>query len=152
MIEVEIYSDGACSKNPGPGGWACILKHKKHKLKISGNEAHTTNNRMELLAIINAFKALKKTCKVVVYTDSKYVVDSINNGWAKRWQQNNWMKNNKEKALNPDLWQQILSFVNKFETTFIWVKGHNGHPENELCDKMAVAQYKKLIQSNKQQP
>lgn len=150
MVTVEIYSDGACSKNPGPGGWACILKHKNHELKISGNEAHTTNNRMELLAIINAFKALKKTCKVVVYTDSKYVVDSINNGWAKRWQQNNWMKNNKEKALNPDLWQKLLSFVDKFQTTFIWVKGHNGHPENEICDKMAVAQYRKLIQNDKQ--
>lgn len=150
MVTVEIYSDGACSKNPGPGGWACILKHKNHELKISGNEAHTTNNRMELLAIINAFKALKKTCKVVVYTDSKYVVDSINNGWAKRWQQNNWMKNNKEKALNPDLWQKLLGFVDKFQTTFIWVKGHNGHPENEICDKMAVAQYRKLIQNDKQ--
>lgn len=146
MHSVQIYSDGACSKNPGPGGWACILKYKTHELKISGSEKHTTNNRMELLAVINALKALKKPCFVQVFTDSKYIVDSINQGWAKRWQLNNWMKNKKEKALNADLWQQLLNLIKQHKTEFIWIKGHNNNPENELCDKMAVAEYKKLSQ------
>lgn len=147
MDYVEIYSDGACSKNPGPGGWACILKHKSHELKLSGSEPETTNNRMELTAIIRALQALKKTCKLKIFTDSKYIVDSINNGWAQKWQQNNWIKSNKQKALNPDLWQQILSLIKQHQTEFIWVKGHNGHPENELCDKMAVSEYRKLIKT-----
>lgn len=141
---VELFSDGSCSKNPGPGGWACILKHKNHELKLSGNELNTTNNRMELTAIINGLKALKKICRLKIFTDSKYVVDSVNKGWAKKWQQNNWIKSNKEKAQNPDLWQQLLSLIEPHEAEFVWVKGHNGHPENELCDKMAVMECKKL--------
>lgn len=144
---VNIYSDGACSKNPGPGGWACILKHKNHELKLSGSELNTTNNRMELTAIIKALEALKKTCNLKIFTDSKYIVDSINKGWAKQWQQNNWFKKNNKKALNPDLWQKLLNLIEPHKTEFIWVKGHNGHPENELCDKMAVLEYKKLAKN-----
>lgn len=147
MQLVQIFSDGACSKNPGPGGWASILKHKNHELKISGNEKNTTNNRMELIAIIKALSALKKPCSVQIFTDSKYIVNSINLGWAKKWQQNNWMKNKKNKALNSDLWQKLLELIQKHKTEFIWIKGHNGHPENELCDKIAVNEYKKLIQN-----
>ena len=142
---VEIYSDGACSKNPGPGGWACILKHEGHELKMSGKEPNTTNNRMELTAVIKALEALKKPCTLKIFTDSKYVVDSINKGWAEKWQQNNWIKSNKKKVLNPDLWQKLLSLLESHTAEFIWVKGHSGHPENELCDRMAVAEYRKLI-------
>lgn len=146
MDSVKIYSDGACSKNPGPGGWACILKHQKNELKLSGGEMNTTNNRMELTAIIEALKALKKNCNLQIFTDSKYIVDSINKGWAKKWQKNNWMKNKREKAQNVDLWQALLSLIEPHNSEFIWVKGHNGHPENELCDKMAVLQCKKFLQ------
>ncbi len=144
MKTVEIYSDGACSKNPGPGGWAFILKYKEHVIEKSGGERHTTNNRMELLGIINALKMLKEACNVNIYTDSKYVVDSITKGWAKRWQKNGWMKNKKEEALNKDLWQKLLSLLNKHSCTLNWVKGHAGHPENERCDKLAVLEYKKI--------
>lgn len=144
MKTVEIYSDGACSKNPGPGGWAFILKYKEHVIEKSGGERHTTNNRMELLGIINALKMLKEACNVNIYTDSKYVVDSITKGWAKRWQKNGWMKNKKEEALNKDLWQELLSLLNKHSCTLNWVKGHAGHPENERCDKLAVLEYKKI--------
>ena len=112
---------------------------------MSGKEPNTTNNRMELTAVIKALEALKKPCTLKIFTDSKYVVDSINKGWAEKWQQHNWITSNKKKVLNPDLWQKLLSLLEPHKAEFIWVKGHSGHPENELCDRMAVAEYRKLI-------
>lgn len=142
LKEVYLYTDGACSGNPGPGGWASILVHGNTEKELFGGEAQTTNNRMELLAVINGLSALKYKCKVTIYSDSKYIVDAVNLGWAKKWQQNNWMRNKKEKALNTDLWEKLLKILEKHETTLIWVKGHAGHAYNERCDKLAVEQCK----------
>ncbi len=141
---VELYTDGACSGNPGPGGWGLILKYKGHEREMSGGEAKTTNNRMEITAVIEGLLALKEPCAVDIYSDSKYVVDAINLGWAKKWRANGWMRNKKEKALNPELWQRLLSLLEIHRATFHWVKGHNGHPENERCDSLAVAQIKRF--------
>ncbi len=143
--KVTIYTDGACSGNPGPGGWGAVLVSDKHEKELSGGEENTTNNRMELTAVISALSALKRPCDVTVYTDSKYVVDAIEKGWAKKWQSNNWMRSNKDKALNPDLWQQLLDKLNIHNVSFIWVKGHAGHEFNERCDKLAVNFYQKYI-------
>lgn len=144
MKKVVIYTDGACSKNPGPGGWAFIIKYGEHTLEKSGAEKETTNNRMELTGVINALKSLKTSCDAEIYTDSKYVVDSIEKGWVFRWQQNNWMKNKKERALNKDLWEELLNLLKIHKTKFNWVKGHANIEENEKCDKLAVNEYKKL--------
>lgn len=142
--KVEIYTDGACSGNPGPGGWGAILVYNKNEKELSGGEKETTNNRMELTAVISALSALKKSCQVDLYTDSKYVVDAIVQGWAKKWKANNWMRTKKDKALNSDLWQQLLDLLEQHEVTFHWVKGHAGHPYNERCDRLAVEYYKNL--------
>lgn len=144
MKKITIYTDGACSKNPGPGGWAFIIKYGEHILEKSGAERETTNNRMELTGVINALKSLKTNCEAEIYTDSKYVVDSIEKGWVFRWQQNNWMKNKKEKALNKDLWEELLKLLKIHKTKFNWIKGHANIKENERCDKLAVSEYKKL--------
>ena len=138
-MDVIIYTDGACSGNPGPGGYGAILMYGDHKKELSGGEAETTNNRMELMGVITALKALKRPCSVQLYTDSQYVVNAIEKGWAKKWQANGWMRNKKEKALNPDLWEEVLNEVQKHNVEYVWVKGHDGHPENELCDSLAVA-------------
>lgn len=142
--EVVIYTDGACSGNPGPGGWGTILSARGVKKELSGGERSTTNNRMELTAVIRGLQALKRPCKVTVVTDSKYVADAITLGWAKKWKAQGWMRNKKEKALNPDLWEELLNLLSIHEVTFSWVKGHAGHPENERCDEMAVAAYQNL--------
>lgn len=142
--EVLLYTDGACSGNPGPGGWAAILKYKGQTKELSGGAAATTNNRMELTGVIQGLSALKERCRVTVYSDSKYIVDAIQQGWARRWKQNGWMRNKKEPALNPDLWEQLLQLLQRHEVTFVWVKGHAGHPENERCDALAVGEYQKL--------
>ena len=144
MKKIEIFTDGACSGNPGPGGWAAILKYKDNIKKISGFVPNTTNNRMEILALINALSILKESCEITVYSDSKYVVDSINKNWVLNWQKNNWMKKNK-KVPNSDLWYTLLNIMKNHKINFIWVRGHSGHPENEECDKMAVAE----IRNNK---
>ena len=138
--QVEIFTDGACSGNPGPGGWGTILRYGKYEKELSGGEANTTNNRMELSAVIAGLEALTEPCKVTLYSDSKYFVDAIQQGWAEKWKANGWMRNNKEKALNPDLWEKILGLFKIHEVTLVWVKGHAGHPENERCDKLAVMQ------------
>lgn len=143
LSTVYLYTDGACSGNPGPGGWGAILKSGAHYKELSGGEANTTNNRMELSGVIAGLSALKRRCRVVVTSDSKYVIDAITKGWAKKWRANGWMRNNKDKALNPDLWEQLLGLVAQHEVEFIWVKGHAGHPENERCDALAVAQAQK---------
>ncbi len=139
---VELYTDGACSGNPGPGGWAAILRYRGREKVLSGGEAHTTNNRMELTAVITGLSALKEPCAVTLYSDSKYIIDAIQKGWAKKWRANGWMRNAKDPALNPDLWEKLLDLLEKHEVTFVWVKGHAGHPENERCDQLAVAQSK----------
>ena len=141
---VTIYTDGACSGNPGPGGWGVILSYKSHKKELSGGERQTTNNRMELTAVIEGLSALTRPCRVNVVTDSKYVVDAITLGWARKWRAQGWMRNKKEKALNPDLWEALLNLLDRHEVTFTWVKGHAGHPENERCDELAVSFYQNL--------
>ena len=139
MKLVEIYTDGACSGNPGPGGYGVILKSNGNTKELSQGFKNTTNNRMELRAVIEGLKALKEKCNVLVYSDSKYIVDAVEKGWARRWEANNWYRNKKEKALNIDLWLDLLDILDKHQVRFRWVKGHAGHPENELCDQMAVA-------------
>lgn len=141
MKFVEIFTDGACSGNPGPGGWGAILKYNGHEKELSGGEKETTNNRMELTGVIMALKALKEPCQVVVTTDSKYVCDAINQNWVQKWKDNGWRKADKKPALNVDLWEQLLQLLAVHSVTFKWVKGHNNHPENERCDKLAVSEY-----------
>ena len=140
---VEIYTDGACSGNPGPGGWGAILRYKGISRELADGEASTTNNRMELSAVINGLGALKEPCDVTLYSDSKYVIDAIQKGWAKKWKANGWMRNKKDPALNSDLWEKLLQLLDLHHVEFIWVKGHAGHPENERCDQMAVEQSQK---------
>lgn len=143
MKKVEIFTDGACSGNPGPGGWGAILRCNGTEKELSGGEKNTTNNRMELTAVISALKALKYPCEVSITTDSKYVFDSVTKGWVYSWQKNGWRKADKKPALNPDLWTELLALLDTHNVTFHWVKGHNEHPENERCDRLAVAQCEK---------
>jgi len=140
MRFVEIYTDGACSGNPGPGGWGAILRCDGREKEMSGGEAHTTNNRMELSGVINALSALKFPCKVKLTTDSKYVVDGITKGWAQGWKKRGWKKSDGKPALNPDLWEKLLELLAVHDVEFCWIKGHAGHEENERCDRLAVAQ------------
>lgn len=141
---VEIFTDGACSGNPGPGGYGAILRAGEHVKEISGGAPDTTNNRMELMGVISALSALKYPCEVVLTTDSKYVVDSVTKGWAKKWRANNWIKSDKKPALNADLWEQLLDLLEVHNVRFVWVKGHAGHPENERCDALAVMERDKF--------
>lgn len=143
MKKVEIFTDGACSGNPGPGGWGAILRCNGTEKELSGGEKSTTNNRMELTAVISALKALKYPCEVSITTDSKYVYDSITKRWVYLWQKNGWRKADKKPALNPDLWTELLTLLDIHEVEFHWVKGHNEHPENERCDRLAVAECEK---------
>ena len=140
MKQVIIYTDGACSGNPGPGGWGAVLKYGAHERELSGGEPSTTNNRMELLGVITALETLKEPCSVDLYSDSKYVVDSVTKGWVYGWKKKGWIKSDKKPALNVDLWEKLLPLLEKHDVTFNWVKGHAGHPENERCDRLAVAQ------------
>jgi len=139
MKKVTIYSDGACSGNPGPGGYGTILSCNGVEKELSGGFRTTTNNRMELLGAIVGLEALKEKCDVTMVTDSQYVVNGVEKGWAKRWKANGWMRNRKEPAINPDLWERLLAAIDKHSVRFTWVRGHNGHPENERCDELAVA-------------
>ena len=138
-MNVTIYTDGACSGNPGPGGYGAILMYGAHKKELSGGNPNTTNNRMELMGVITALKALNRPCQVDLYTDSQYVVNAIEKGWAKKWQANGWMRNKKEPALNADLWEELLRLCELHQVEIVWIKGHAGHPENERCDRLAVA-------------
>lgn len=140
MKQVTIYTDGACSGNPGPGGWGAILEYKGHKKELSGGDAATTNNRMELTGVIEALSALTEPCAVDLYTDSQYIVNAMTQGWAKKWQANGWMRNKKDPALNPDLWQKVLDLCTTHTVTFHWVKGHADNPNNNRCDELAVAE------------
>ncbi len=139
MKQVEIFTDGACQGNPGPGGWGAILRFQGHEKEISSGCAQTTNNRMELTGVIEALRLLKEPCAVTLYSDSQYVCNALSKGWAKKWRQNGWMRNAKEPALNPELWEELLRLTEIHQVTVVWVKGHAGHPENERCDKLAVA-------------
>jgi ribonuclease HI len=137
MKSVSIYTDGACIGNPGPGGYGIILVHGQHQKQLSGGYRFTTNNRMELIAAIRGLDALKEPCQVQLFSDSQYLVESMEKGWAKRWKANNWYRNKKEQAENIDLWEEILNLCNKHTVKFVWIRGHNGHAENEHCDKLA---------------
>lgn len=145
MKQIEIYTDGACSGNPGPGGWGAVLVYNGKEKELSGSEKETTNNRMELTAVIMALNALNQPCEVKLTTDSKYVCDAINKNWVYSWRKNGWKKSDKKPALNVDLWKELLSLLEKHEVQFIWVKGHNGHKYNEICDTLAVKEYQKYL-------
>ena len=144
MKTVEIFTDGACSGNPGPGGWGAVLRFAGKEKELSGGEKETTNNRMELTAVIMALSALKEPCKVKLTTASKYVCDAINQRWVYGWRANGWRKADKKPTLNVDLWEELLPLLETHEVEFLWVKGHAGHPENERCDALAVAYYLNL--------
>lgn len=144
MKNIEIYTDGACSGNPGKGGWGAVLVYKNTEKEISGYEKETTNNRMELTAVIMALKALKEPCNVKLTTDSKYVCDAVNKGWVYSWKSRGWKKADKKPALNVDLWEQLLELISIHNVDFNWVKGHNGHKYNERCDELAVSEYNKI--------
>ncbi|MEM1171848.1 MAG: ribonuclease HI [Cyanobacteria bacterium P01_H01_bin.35] len=137
--EITIYTDGACSGNPGPGGYGIVLLSAgKERQEFSGGYKLTTNNRMELMAAIVGLEQLEFPSIVTLYTDSKYIVDAVTKGWAKRWRTNGWKRNKKDKAMNPDLWGKLLDLCDKHEVEFSWVRGHSGNIENECCDKLAV--------------
>lgn len=144
MKNVDIYTDGACSGNPGKGGWGAVLVYNGKEKELSGGEKETTNNRMELTAVIEALNALKEPCMVKLTTDSKYVCDSVNKGWVYSWMKNGWKKSDKKPALNVDLWQKLLKLLDIHQVEFVWVKGHNGHKYNERCDRLAVSEYENM--------
>lgn len=143
MKQVTIYTDGACSGNPGPGGWGAILMYGPHKKELSGGERQTTNNRMELTGVITALEALKEPCVVELYSDSKYVIDGLGKGWAKGWRARGWVKSDKKPALNPDLWGKLLDLCDYHTVNLHWVKGHAENPYNNRCDELAVAESQK---------
>lgn len=144
MKTVTLYTDGACSGNPGPGGWGAILIYGEVEKELSGGEKSTTNNRMELTAVIEGLSALKEPCIVKLYSDSKYVIDGLSKGWAASWQKNGWKKADKKPALNPDLWEKLLELARRHVLRYHWVKGHADNPKNNRCDQMAVAESKKF--------
>ena len=144
MKTVTIYTDGACSGNPGPGGWGAILEWQGHEKELSGGEAQTTNNRMELTAVLTALRLLKEPCIVELYSDSKYVVDAIDKGWLYGWQKKGWIKADKKPVLNVDLWQQLLPELARHKVHLHWVKGHAENEKNNRCDQLAVAESKKF--------
>ena len=139
LKKVDIFTDGACSGNPGPGGWGSILRYGGHELELSGGEPSTTNNRMELTAVIEALKKLNQKCEVTIYTDSKYVADAFLQGWIWGWIKKGWRKADGKPVLNTDLWKTLLYEISKHEYKIIWIKGHAGHPENERCDILATS-------------
>ena len=144
MKTVTLYTDGACSGNPGPGGWGAILMFGPHKKELSGGERSTTNNRMELTAVIRGLEALHEPCEVHLWSDSKYVIDGLEKGWAKSWKARGWVKSDKKPALNPDLWGRLLQLCDKHHIHYHWVKGHALNPYNNRCDELAVSEWKKF--------
>ncbi len=137
--DVQIYTDGACLGNPGPGGYGVVLRYGDQSRELSGGFRRTTNNRMELLAAIKGLSVLKERCRVVLYSDSRYVVDAMEKGWAHKWRSNGWMRNKSARAVNPDLWAELLDLCAEHDVEFRWVPGHAGVPDNERCDRLAVA-------------
>ena len=144
MKTITIYTDGACSGNPGPGGWGAILQYGPHTREMSGGEADTTNNRMELTGVIRALQALKEPCIVELYSDSKYVIDALSKGWARSWRAKGWVKSDKKPALNPDLWELLLDLCQVHQVRTHWVKGHAENLYNNRCDQLAVSEWQKL--------
>ena len=144
MKQVTIYTDGACSGNPGPGGWADILRFGAAEKELSGGEERTTNNRMELTAAIMGLSALKEPCRVELYSDSRYLVDAVELGWARAWRSRGWMRNKREPAANPELWERLLDLLDRHEVTLHWVKGHAEDPLNKRCDALAVAESRRF--------
>ncbi len=144
MKTVTLYTDGACSGNPGPGGWGAILEYHGQQKELSGGEENTTNNRMELTAVIRGLSALKESCIVELYSDSKYVIDALEKGWAWGWKKKGWIKSDKKPALNPDLWEELLALTQRHELHYHWVKGHADNPMNNRCDELAVMEWKKI--------
>ena len=138
LKQVVIYTDGACQGNPGPGGYGVVMLYNGHRKELSGGFRLTTNNRMELFAAIAGLRALNSTCSVKLYSDSQYVVNAIQQGWAERWRANGWMRSKKTEAVNPDLWEQLLTLCQRHEVEFVWIRGHSGNKENERCDQLAV--------------
>lgn len=143
MKQIEIYTDGACSGNPGPGGWGAVLRYNGREREISGGEGQTTNNRMELIAVISALECLKEPCIVELYSDSKYVIDALSKGWAVSWRKRGWIKSDKKPALNADLWERLLKLTEVHEMSYHWVKGHAENEYNNRCDALAVAEREK---------
>ncbi len=143
MKKVCIYTDGACSGNPGPGGWAAILRYNGHERELSGGEPATTNNRMELIAAISALEALKEPCEVELWTDSQYLARAVNEGWLAGWKRRGWRRKEGELK-NPELWQALDTLLARHKVSFNWLKGHDGHEYNERCDALAVAQRDKF--------
>jgi ribonuclease HI len=141
LKKVEAWTDGACSGNPGPGGYGVVLRWADHERELARGYRRTTNNRMEILAAIAALEALAEPCEITIHSDSQYVVNAIREGWARKWRTNGWMRNKKEPALNPDLWTRLLDLLDRsgHRVRFVWVRGHVGHPENERADALAVA-------------
>ena len=137
LKSLDIYTDGACSGNPGPGGYGVVMLYKNQRKELSEGFKKTTNNRMEVLAVIKGLEALKIPCQVTLYSDSKYVVDAVTKGWVKKWKSNNWIKADKKKALNVDLWERLLALLDKHKVIFVWGKGHADNVENERCDFLA---------------
>ena len=137
---VHLYTDGACSGNPGPGGWGAVLIYGEARKELSGGERDTTNNRMELTAAIQGLQALREPCRVILTSDSRYLVDAVTKGWLRSWQRRGWKRGKNEPVLNVDLWQRLLPLLERHQVEFVWVRGHAGHPENECCDRMAVAE------------
>lgn len=148
MKTVTIYTDGACSGNPGPGGWGAILEYRGREKVLSGAEKETTNNRMELTAVIKALECLKESCVVELWSDSKYVIDALSLGWARGWQARGWKKPDKKPALNPDLWEQLLALTAQHEMRYHWVKGHDENEKNNRCDALAVAAREALVHND----
>ena len=144
MKSVTIYTDGACSGNPGPGGWGAILSYKGQEKELSGGEAETTNNRMELTAVISAIACLKEPCSIELYSDSRYVIDSLQKGWVYGWKKRGWIKSDKKPALNADLWETLLVLIAQHEVHYHWVKGHAENPKNNRCDELAVMESRKF--------
>lgn len=138
MKQVKIYTDGACKGNPGPGGWGAILDYKGKRRELSGGESSTTNNRMELSAVIASLSALTEPCEVTLTSDSRYVVDAVEKGWLYGWKKRGWKKSDNTPALNVDLWEKLLPLLSIHKVSFVWIKGHAGHEENERCDELAV--------------
>jgi ribonuclease HI len=138
LKEVPIYTDGACLGNPGPGGYGAVLLYGPHRREISGGFRLTTNNRMEIMAVIAALEALKEPCRVTLHSDSQYVVNAMTQGWARRWRANGWKRNQREEAVNPDLWERLLDLCDQHQVEFQWLRGHSGIDENERCDQLAV--------------
>ena len=144
MKRVDVFTDGACKGNPGPGGWGAILRYKDIEKELSGGEGTTTNNRMELSGMLFALRELKEPCFVVATSDSKYLLDGLQKGWAQGWRKKGWKKSDGKPALNADLWEALLELTSLHKMEYHWIRGHNGHPENERADRLAVAQAEKF--------